>query len=241
MQHDSELLNYGDQEFMVDPDGYMFGRDQPPWVPDDLMGGGSIPPTFYLVKLSQEEDHEVSQELETFTDIELGFLEDECMDEKKDFSFVPWEKDQGGTETDMLRIAKETGLRNMIFIDRKSIEDKFVILAYTHNEYDKDENGRKIFDAKHQRTSGLDWGRSKGKEARLSWINLDIANLSIDKVVDGRELEFLSFDMLQPETNENVDENGYNFRASLRGLPRGKTRKRLGRCQRSQRLERYYD
>lgn len=197
---------------MLDPDGHMYRKDQPPWLPEDLTNEW-LPPVFYLAKLSDEEDEVIRNELETFTDIELGLLKVGCMDEEKDYLFIPWESDDDGLEKEMLKIAQKTGLGNMIFVDRQSSKGHSVILTLV---WDKDDNGREILTTEHQRKAGLDCGRTSSRKACLSWINLDVANMGLEELVDGREPAFLSFGMLGEELETTSEDKGYNFRTSTK-------------------------
>lgn len=193
MVFDHELLKGQKSEVLLNPNGHMYDKEAKPWEPDEYRCTCS-PPVFFLAKLSGEEEAAVKEELGTFSDIDTRLRNSGDMDEKKLFCWIPWvDRDEDGTGEDMLRIAKMTGLGNMIFVDRQSASDKTVILTYPHYEYDKDEKGNEIADTDHQHFLGLDWGRASGRKAHLSWINLDIANMGIDELVEGNETVFLPF------------------------------------------------
>lgn len=81
--------------------------------------------------------------------------------------------DQGLTDRKQF-ITKEK--RNTIFVDGRSTEDKSVIsatMAY-------DEKGEKIV--------GVEYGRCKGREALINWVNLDIGNMSLEEEIEERVL-----------------------------------------------------
>jgi hypothetical protein len=120
------------------------------------------------------------KELETFTDIESGLLDDGCMGEEKDYPFIPWESEVDGSDIDMLWIVKETGLRNNVFVDRQSVKDNSIILTDTHVVYEKDGEEKEIIDAEQKSVIGVDWGRTPAKEARLYWINFEYCQYGFD-------------------------------------------------------------
>jgi hypothetical protein len=84
---------------------------------------------FFLVKLSEDEENAVKNELQVYTDIDESLRDSGDTDDEKDYLFVSWDKEDDGTDVDMVHIAKKSKLGNIIFIDRQSVEDKTVVLT----------------------------------------------------------------------------------------------------------------
>ena len=138
---------------------------------------------YFLTNLSHAATLGIKNELETH-----DYIGDDCFDfpdNQKQFSYVYWPHVADGTGADILRITKEKD--NAIFVDARSVVDKTVILA-SIEYYENGPQGEMV----KNEVGKVAFGRCNGREALTLWVNLDIANMSLEEFIMEDELTVIS-------------------------------------------------
>ena len=183
-----------------------------PWNPIGLRMN-AIPLFFLTNKLSDQQVREIYEEIRTMNDID----EDDWG--QKVICPVPWKENEpdaeDGTPADMWRIDHEVHdscEHPRVFVDLQSGEDLKIIMTdrdWFHYESDNEEAHELLKDVESPAYRGLSYGRLPGRDAHITWTNLNIANMSFD--------EFFDFDegntthrFLRPDwpCHDRVDEYG---------------------------------
>ena len=163
---------------------------------EDALDDDPITTTVYfLANLSHTATRSIKNELEMLDELDdsMGF----SPNDRKQFTYVHWPNNMAvdGTEADILRITKEKS--NAIFVDARSADDKTVILASAemwyhelHPEGWSGETG----------SNAVAYGRCKGREALLSWVNLDIGNMHLNSLIIEDEPVTIPFNVQEPTT-----------------------------------------
>lgn len=127
---------------------------------------------YFLSNPSHTNTVAIKHELETHGELDDSFGADP--NDRKQFSYIPWPHIADGTGADILRITKEKGVA--IFVDAQSAEDKTVILA------------TELYDDESEKIIGVEYGRCKGREVLIHWVNLDLQNMVLEEVVEGERV-----------------------------------------------------
>lgn len=188
---------YGDGQMELMPSSRIIssGFDEPfypishPWNAIARGRMNSIPLFFLTNKLSDEQVRALYEEIQTMNDID----QDDWG--RKVICPVLWKEDEpeaeDGTPADMWRLYTEVhdGCEHpLFFADLQSGNDLKVIVSDQDYVGEPDSNNhevRKLLeDVEQPRFRGLIYGRLPGRDAHITWMNLNIANMGIDEYFD---------------------------------------------------------
>ncbi|KAL9109379.1 MAG: hypothetical protein Q9187_008174 [Circinaria calcarea] len=145
---------------------------QEPILPPSSSTSYPTTTVYFLTNPSHTNTVAIKHELEAHGELDHSFGADPS--DHKQFSYIPWPHTADGTGADILRITKEKG--DAIFVDARSAEDKTVILA------------SKGYDDEGEEIIGVEYGRCKGREVLIHWVNLDLRNMVLQEVVEGEKV-----------------------------------------------------
>lgn len=185
----------GELELLPSP--YLMASFDKPFYPTPHPGNpvgrstNSIGLFFLTNKLTNEQIEAIYREVLTFGQVDIE-------DQDKVICPVPWkegeEDAEDGTAEDMWRLYKETDVKcqwPLVFIDQQSGVDLKVLMseaefAYTAGIKEAEELVKDIEQSNYR---GVRYGRLLGREAHTAWMNLNIANMGFDELVEEDETE----------------------------------------------------
>ncbi|KAJ5292281.1 uncharacterized protein N7443_008234 [Penicillium atrosanguineum] len=176
-------------EIFCSPDSPLY-LNPPMWEPVDSAGITSIA-LFYLTnQLPEEQQQTLKTELHTLNDMEDDY-EDE--DYNKACCFVPWAEEgenvSGGTVDDMWEVfwgmyQLTTFEMPIFFIDDQSGIDQTVLVVYPDHCYNSDEDAQSLMeDVNKPKVNGMLYGRIKGRDAHMAWMDLRDVSMDFDECV----------------------------------------------------------
>lgn len=178
-----------EQVELLPPTCITSGFDEPlypishPW---NAIGRLNAIPLFFLTnKLSEEQTRALYEEIQT-----MNHIDDDDWG-KKIICPVPWKEDEpdaeDGTPADMWRIYTEVDDScelPLVFADQQSGEDLRIIMTdkiYVSYALEDEEACELLKGVKDPAHCGITYGRLPGRDAHITWVNLNIANMDIDE------------------------------------------------------------
>ena len=152
-----------------------FNTDPPTIITEEDLGHATTA-VHFLTNPSHASTVSIKKEIETLTYYDNA---------PKKLSFIPWPHTADGTATDILHITKNQPNSVAIFIDKRSLEDKTVIIADAIRALEL-ESEEKDPPREKMDVIGVKYGRIPGRDALINWISLDVANGTLEElIVDG--------------------------------------------------------
>jgi hypothetical protein len=121
----------------------------------------------------------------TAEELLTGFAEPDYVEPSgMKFKLIPWEKENDGTEVDMLRIAKKMGRGLLVFIDRDSISDRCARMT-DYAIWDDGWGEDAEEDVPGMKGEGLKWGRLTFESVLNAWTNVEVGSGALEDYIAG--------------------------------------------------------